>query len=121
MTIEKHLLALLKRWKLLVMCVVLLGLAAYIGSILMTPIFQSVALVQIAFSSNTNQSDYTSLLASDQLVQTEASLATSDKVLREVASHYPGLSLEQLSKQVTASPKNNTQLFEIDVQDPSRT
>jgi tyrosine-protein kinase len=121
MTIEKHLLALVKRWKLLVMCLVLLGLAAYIGSILMTPIYQSVALVQIAFKSNNNQSDLTSLLASDQLVQTEASLAVSDQVLHEVASHYPGLSVEQLSKHVSASPKNNTQLFEIDVQDPSPT
>src|SRR5205814_1626639 len=53
--------------------------------------------------------------------QTEAILATSDPVLREVASHYSGLSVEQLPGEVTASSRPNTQLFEIDVQDPSPT
>jgi len=121
MTLEQHLIKLVKRWKLIVICIVLLGVAAYIGSRLMTPIYQSTALVQITIHSNVNQSDYNGLLASDLLVQTEATLATSDPVLREVASHYPGLSIEQLSKEVTTAPKTNTQLFEIDVQDPSPT
>src|SRR5712692_1275426 len=96
MTLEQHLIKLVKRWKLILICIVLLGAAAYIGSRLMTPIYQSTALVQIAIHSNVNQSDYSSLLASDQLVATEAELAVSDPVLREVASHYPGLSIEQL-------------------------
>ncbi len=121
MTLDQYLMKLVKRWKLIVSCIVLLGVAAYIGSRLMTPIYQSTALVQVAFQSNNNQSDYTSLLASDQLVVTEVELAVSDPVLREVASHYPGLSIEQLSKEVTTTPRANTQLFEIDVQDPSPT
>jgi len=88
----------------------------------MTPLYQSTALVQIAVGSSSNQSNYyNSLLASEQLVQTEATLATSDPVLREVASHYPGLTVEQLSTEVTAAPKLNTQLFEIDVQNSSPT
>src|SRR5207248_5336653 len=66
-----------------------------------------------------NQSDYTSLLASDELVQTEAQLATSDPVLREVASHYADLTVGRLSNEVASSYKLNTQLFEIDVVDPS--
>lgn len=86
----------------------------------MIPMYQSKALVEIVISSG-SQIDYTSLLASDQLVQTEATLATSDPVLHEVASHYPGLSVEQLSREVTATPVVTTQLFEIDVQDPSPT
>ena len=86
----------------------------------MTPIYQSTALIQIAVRSSNNQGDYySSLLASEQLIQTEATLATSDPVLREVASHYPSLTAEQLSREVTANPKLNTQLFEIDVQNPS--
>jgi capsular exopolysaccharide synthesis family protein len=121
MTLEQFLGKLVKRWKLMVICIVLLGVAAYVGSGLMTPIYQSTALIQIAIHSNINQSDYNSLLASDQLVATEAQLAVSDPVLREVASHYPGLSIEQLSKEVTTAPKINTQLFAIDVQDPSPT
>ena len=121
MTNEKYIIPLIKRWKLLVICIVVLGAAAAIGSNFMTPIYQSTVLIQITFSSNNNQSDYNNLLAGDQLTQTEATLAVSNQVLSEVASHYPGLSVDQLSKEVTATPKTNTQLFEIDVQDPSPT
>lgn len=121
MTLGQFLIMLVKRWKLVVVCIVMLGVGAYIGSRFMTPIYQSTALVEIAFRSGNNQSDYTGLLASDQLVQTEATLATSDTVLSEVASHYPDLTTDELSKEVTATPKANTQLFQIDVQDPSPT
>ncbi len=121
MTLEQYLQALLKRWKLVVTCVILLGIAAYFGSKLMKPIYQSTALVQIGFSTAANQSDYSSLLADDQLLQTETTLATSDPVLREVASHYPGLTSAALAAEVSVSPKANTQLFEIDVQDRSPT
>ncbi len=76
---------LLKRWKLIVICFVVTGLAVYIFSRLMTPLYQSTAVVQVAVSSNNSQADISSLLASDQLVQTEAQLALSDPVLREVA------------------------------------
>jgi non-specific protein-tyrosine kinase len=61
------------------------------------------------------------LQASDQLVQTEATLATSDPVLREVASHHPGLTVIQLAQEVSSTTKLNTQLFEIDVVDTSPT
>jgi non-specific protein-tyrosine kinase len=108
-----------KRWRLIVMCFLAVGLGALIGSHLMTPLYQSTVLIQISIPANSNQSDYTSLLASDQLVQTEAILATSDSVLREVTSHYPGLTVDQLSKEAKATPKLNTQLFAIDVLDPS--
>jgi len=87
----------------------------------MQPLYQSSALVQVVIrsSSNNNQADYNNLLASEQLVQTEATLATSDPVLRAVASHYPGLTASELAREVSASPRTNTQLFEIDVVDPS--
>src|SRR5947209_1350524 len=115
MTLEHYLHGLARRWRLIILCVVLLGVGAYFGSKLMKPIYQSTALVQIGFSSTNNQTDYNSLLASNQLVQTETTLATSDSVLREVAGHYQGLTASALSKEVTVSPKTNTQLFEIDV------
>src|SRR2546423_10052203 len=121
MTLEQYLIALVKQWKLMVTCIVVVGVAAYIGSKLIKPIYQSTAVVQIVLSSGSNQSEYFSLLAGTQLVQTETTLATSDPVLREVASHYPGLTTDELWKEVTAAPKVNTQLFEIDVRDPSPT
>lgn len=119
MTLGQYMISLGKRWKLLVICIVVLGVGAYIGSKLMTPIYQSITFVQVAVQTNNNVADYNSLLASDQLVQTEAQLVTSEAVLSEVASHYPGMSVELLSKEVSASPQPNTQLFEINVQDPS--
>ena len=113
---------LVKQWKIIVICFVLVGLGAFIGSKLQKPLYQSSVLVQVVLQSSSNQSsDYTSLLASDQLVQTESQLAVSDPVLREVASHYNGLTVEGLSKEVTSSVKLNTQLFEIDVLNPSPT
>ena len=121
MTFEQFLMKLVKRWKLVVICIVVVGVGAYIGSKMMTPIYQSTALVQIAIRSIDNQADINSLNASTQLVPTEAKLATSDPVLREVASHYTGLTAQGLSKEVTSTVTLNTQIFEIDVQDKSPT
>jgi Mrp family chromosome partitioning ATPase/capsular polysaccharide biosynthesis protein len=121
MSLEQYLTIAIKHWKLIIICFVLVGVGAFTGSKFLTRYYQSTALIEIAISSGTNQIDYNSLLASDQLVQTEAVLTTSDSVLREVASHYPGLSAEELSKEVSAISKTGTQLFEIDVQDPSPT
>lgn len=121
MTIAQYWSILVKQWRLIVICTAVVGLGASIGSGLITPLYQSTVLVQIAIRVGSNQADYNSLLASDQLVQTEATLATSDPVLREVASHYSGLSVEQLLREVTATPKLNTQLFEISVLDASPT
>ncbi len=125
MTLAQYWIIMLKHWKLIIASFLLVGLGALVVSKLITPIYQSATIVQIAFRSGNNQIDYygyyNSLLASDQLIQTEAILATSDPVLRQVASHYPGLTVEQLSREATATPKVSTQLFEIDVEDPSPT
>src|SRR5947209_3931989 len=116
MTFEQYLAIVVKQWKLIIVCFFTVGLGTYIGSRLITPLYQSAALVQVTIGSG---ADYSSLLASDQLVQTEATLATSDPVLREVASHYKGMAVDSLAKEVTSTPKLNTQLFEIDVLDAS--
>ncbi len=109
----------LKRWKLIVICFVVTGLAVYIVSKLMTPMYQSTAVVQVAVSSNNSQASIDALQASDQLVQTESLLALSDPVLREVVSHYPGLTVDELTKNASSTVKASTQLFQIDVLDAS--
>src|SRR2546423_1264121 len=122
MTFTQYWTILIKQWRVIVICFVLVGLGTFIGSKLQKPLYQSSALVEVVLRSSSNQSsEYTSLLASDQLVQTESQLAVSDPVLREVASHYKGMTIEQLSKNVSSTVKLNTQLFEIDVLDPSPT
>src|SRR5579863_1014230 len=119
MTFEQYWGALVKRWKLIIICFVVVGLGTYIGSKLITPVYQSTALVQIAITAGTSQADINNLLASDQLVQTEAQLATSYQVLSAVASHYPGMTVDQLVRNSSTVPESNTQLFEINVLDPS--
>src|SRR5450755_579292 len=119
MTFDQYWSTLIKRWKLIVICFVVIGLGTFIGSKLMTPIYQSAATVRISISAGTSQADISNLLASDQLVQTEAQLATSYQVLSQVASHYPGLTVDQLALNVNAVAASNTQLFEINVTDPS--
>ena len=121
MTIRQFLDTVIKRWWLILLCFLAVGGGAYFGSRFLAPVYQSTALVQVVIRSGSNQADYTNLLASEQLVQTEAQLATSDTVLREVASHYAGLTSTQLAKEAVATPRPNTQLFEIDVQDGSDT
>lgn len=118
MTFTHYWAILLKRWEIVVCCFIFVGLGSYIVSRLMTPLYQSSVVVQVAIQSGSNQGDYNSLLASNQLVQTESDLAISSPVLRAVASHYPGMTADQLSKNATSSIKLNTQLFEIDAQDP---
>ena len=110
MTLEQYWSALLKRWKLIALCLVVVGLGAYIGSKLMTPVYQSMALIEISIRSNNNQADINSLMASQQLVQTEAELAISDPILREVASHYPALTATQLAQKACAVHRKTARL-----------
>ncbi|HZS78094.1 MAG TPA: Wzz/FepE/Etk N-terminal domain-containing protein [Ktedonobacteraceae bacterium] len=119
MTFENYWSTILKHWKLIGSCFLIAGLGAFIVSKLMTPLYQADAVVQVSVRSSSSQADYNNLLASDQLVQTESQLATGTSVLREVASHYPGLTVDTLSKEVTSAPTLNTQLFTITVLDPS--
>src|ERR1700692_2132471 len=103
MTLAQYWSALLKHWILIGTCIVAVGVGAYIGSRLMTRIYESSVLVEIAINSGSGQA-YADLLASDQLAQTEAKLAVSNSVLRVVASHYPGLTVNELASEVIATP-----------------
>jgi capsular polysaccharide biosynthesis protein len=119
MTLERYWLITLRQWKLIMASFILVGLGAYLGSHLLTPIYQATALVRVNIHSTTESTNYNNLLASDQLVQTEAALAISSPVLRAVATHYHNLTYAQLARSVTATAELNTQLFKIDVQDVS--
>ncbi|HLG61102.1 MAG TPA: Wzz/FepE/Etk N-terminal domain-containing protein [Ktedonosporobacter sp.] len=119
MTLKHYIEIIGKRWRLIITCIVVVTLSAYVVSKLMMPLYQSSVLIQITIHSGTNQADINSLLASDQLIQTEAELAVSNTVLRDVAAHHQGLSVDELARRVNATPKLDTQLFEISVVDPS--
>ena len=121
MTFERFLITLMKRWQVVVICFIVAGLGAYIGSKQVTPLYKSSAVVQVVFRPTQNQSTFDSLQAAAQLAQTEPSLVTSDSVLQGVVSRYPGLTVQQLKSEVTATTQTNPQLFQIDVIDPSPT
>lgn len=119
MTLQQSWHILRKQWRFILACFLIVGLGTFVVSKLMTPLYQSVALVEVTLHSSGSQVDYTGLLASDQLVSTEAQLATSDPVLRAVASHYGGMTETELAKMVVATSQLNTQLFSITVVDAS--
>ncbi|GHO82089.1 alpha/beta fold hydrolase [Dictyobacter formicarum] len=117
MTIHQYVHALRKRWKLIALCFLAVGLGAFTASELIIPRYESTAIIQIVLHSTTNQVDITGQQASDQLVQTQAQLAGSMPVLREVASRYPNLTPEQLTSNINITPQSGTQLFSIHVLD----
>ncbi len=119
MAVERYWTILIKQWRLILGCFLLMGLGAFVASRLMTPLYQSTSVVQIAINTGNNSADYNNLLASDQLVQTEAELAVSDPVLRQVATHFPGVTSDLLYKETSSTPELNTQLFQITVLDAS--
>jgi non-specific protein-tyrosine kinase len=87
----------------------------------MKPLYQSTAVMEVVVHSGGDPFSNDNILASQQLAQAETDLATTDSVLGEVASNYSGLSADDLAKEVTATLRANTQLFQIDVLDPSPT
>ena len=121
MTFEQFARIVLKRWSLVVICCLLVGLGAFIGSRLMKPLYQSTVVMEVVIHSGGDPFSNDNILASQQLAGAETELATTDLVLGEVASHYPELSVDDLAKEVTATLRANTQLFQIDVLDESPT
>src|SRR5579883_2762292 len=122
MTFSQYMAILLKWWKLVVLCFLLVGAGALAASLLMKPLYQSSTLLEVnIIPTNTSSSAYDNVLASQQLVQTLATVATSNAVLGEVAARYPGLTVSELAQEVTATPRASTQLFDITVLDPSST
>jgi len=94
---------LLRHWRLIITCTLLVGLGALVGSLFMKHVYQAIAVTRYDGSNTT--------------MQTDVQLATSAPVLSAVASHYPGLSVQQLAGEVSASLEQNTQLLQIIVQD----
>jgi non-specific protein-tyrosine kinase len=119
MTVDYYRTAFVKQWKAMLLCFLIVVFVVLLISKQMTPIYQVSVVMQVTARLSGNQSGFVDAAVTDRLVQTEAQLAISEAVLREVASHFPTMTLDQLSRRVAATPRNNTQLFEITVQDAS--
>src|SRR5262245_4786098 len=91
-------------WALIVLCVLIGGLGGFAASRKLTPSrpsYQSSATIRVDAG----------------VVATYAQLATTPDLLREVASHYPGLTPERLKAEITAAPAGATSLIQITVTD----
>jgi Mrp family chromosome partitioning ATPase/capsular polysaccharide biosynthesis protein len=119
MTIDYYHSTFVKQWKAMLLCFLVVILGVLLVSQLMTPVYQVSALMQITPHLVANQPDSSASLAADRLLQTESQLALSEAVLREVASHFQGITPEQLMRKTQVTPQTNTQLFAITVQDTS--
>ncbi len=112
-------LALAWRWAwLLVLAAVLSAAAAYLVSKRMTPVYQATTTLLISQPTNSQTTDYNSILTSERLASTYAEMITQRPVLEAVIQklHLPFDAVE-LGRAVTVQPVNNTQLIEIQVED----
>lgn len=100
-------------WRIIVASMLLVALGAFAASFAQRQVYSARALVQV----NLAATDYTVIVKIDSYIHTYVVLATSAPVLAEVAGHFPGETAAQLAQSVTASVVQNSQLFEIDVQD----
>lgn len=111
--------AMVKHWRLIIVCSMAFGLIVCVVSKLLTPVYQSTALLQIIPHAMGSRMQDNSELAGDQLIQTVAQLAVSAPVVSAVAARYPGLNGQQLAREVSATPRYHTQLLAIVVEDAS--
>lgn len=110
-----HFTLLAKRWWwLAVLGIVLCGGSTYVVSKLTHSVYQASALLIVDFQ--TSSSSYDSISAGTRAVPTYAQLVTSPTVLQPVLALHPGMTLTQLQGMIAVTPKPNTQLIQVDVE-----
>ena len=110
-----HFMLLAKRWWWLVaLGIILCGGTTYVVSKLTHSVYQASAVLIVDFQ--TSPSSYDSITAGTLAVPTYAQLVTSPTVLQPVLALHPGMTLTQLEAMITVTPKPNTQLIQIDVE-----
>ncbi len=115
-----HFTLLIKRWWWLVaLGIVLCSGTTYVISKLIHPVYQATAILIVNFQ--TSPSSYDSVSASLQAVPTYAQLLQSPAVLGPVLALHPGMTLKDLTAMITVTPKPNSQLIELDVDNTNPT
>jgi non-specific protein-tyrosine kinase len=105
-------------WKwlwLIVLGTVLAGGTAFLVSRNMTPIYRASAMLLINEASDPTLDDYSSIMASQQLIQTYAERLTKLSVLEEVMGR---LDMDEWNAEVSVQPIRDTQLIWLQVDDP---
>lgn len=103
-----------KRWAwLVILGVVLCAGVTFAVSKLLPSVYQAKASLILTLPNTQSQTDM--VTASLQLQSTYSTLITNPNVLGPVASNH-GLSTSDLNSMITVTPKSNTQLIDISVQ-----
>lgn len=114
----KKYIALFWQWAWLIVLVgVVAGLAAFIISRQITPVYEATTTVLVNEAPGSESTDYQSLLASERLTKTYAEMMTKNPILDETIENL-GLSMEikDMRGMITVNPITNTQLIEVVVE-----
>jgi len=113
-------LALFQQWAWLLALSTVVGAGvAYLISVRMTPIYRANAKVLINEAPATKGTDYSSVLMSGRLAQTYSQILTTQRVLNKVIQVSDlKISLEQLRAAIDVQPVQDTQLIEINFENP---
>lgn len=113
MTAEYYRNVLLKHWRLIILCTLLMTAGAAIGSLFAPPLYQSRATIQLGIPPS-------GALSPDMVsgtLQSEANLANGDSMLAQVVVHYPGLTIEKLRGELALQVVQSTRLLLITILD----
>ncbi len=105
-------LVLLWHWAwLILLAVIIAGVAAYLVSRLIHPVYEAKTTVLVDMAPSNKSIDVNSLQLSSQLTQTYSQMMTKSPVLDEVAKRLGLFDVD--AKAITAKPVTNTQLITI--------
>ncbi len=106
-------------WWLVALGIVLCGGTTYVISKKTHSVYRATATLIVNFQ--TSPSSYDSITAGVEAVPTYAQLLTSPTVLQPVLALHPGMRLKELNAMITVTPKPNSQLIELDVENTNPT
>ncbi len=112
-------LALFWQWAWLIALVTIItGLASYLISQRMTPIYSASTTLYINEAPSTKATDYNSIITSERISGTYSKMLTTRPVLEEVAGRL-GLDVETFIDDITVTPVRDTTLIDIKVESPN--
>lgn len=120
LNVQELLLAYLRRWKLLALCVFVgVAIAFSITSFCITPLYQSQVTMYVNNNRYTEDKNYLSssdLSASIYLVKGYIAVAKSDPVLEKVVEKLgDGYTMTEVKKAITAEAEDNSVIFALKV------
>ncbi len=118
MEIKQYLQTVWKWWWLIVLCALCAGIASFIVSSVMPPVYQARLLLMSNQSTNTGIVNYSSLLGGQRVIETYRELLKARSVLEPVIAGL-GLpySLRELAGHIDVSIIPDTQLLDLRVED----